>query len=118
MIKELTEVYKIPFKEERAKNIITSLSGGVGAGLLAGSGTVSAIIRVIPLIGQTAASISMPIFGGAVTYAIGKVFSQHLSTGGTLLDFDPAMARDAVAEQYQKGKDAILRKKAPQPSAA
>ena len=119
MIKELTALYKVDFKEERAKNIITALTSGVGAGLLSGSATVGAIIRVIPLIGQTAATITMPIFGGAVTYAIGNVFAQHLAVGGTLLDFDPAMARDAVAEAYQKGKDAILRKRAtPRSSAA
>jgi uncharacterized protein (DUF697 family) len=118
MIKELAEVYKVPFKEERAKNIITSVTGGVGAGLLATNPTIGGIIRVIPLVGQTAATLSMPIFGGAMTYAIGKVFARHLQEGGTLFDFDPKMARDSIADQYQKGKDAILRKKAPQPSAA
>ena len=118
MIKDLTDLYKVDFKEERAKNIITALTAGVGAGMLARSTTVGTLIRVIPIIGQTAATLTMPIFGGAVTYAIGNVFAQHLSAGGTLLDFDPAMARDAIAEQYQKGKDAIFRKKAARPSAA
>ena len=31
---------------------------------------------------------------GASTWAMGKVFTQHFATGGTLLDFDPDTMRE------------------------
>jgi len=43
----------------------------------------------IPLLGQACAVLTMPVSGGAATYALGMVFIQHFSSGGTFLNFDP-----------------------------
>lgn len=118
MIKDLSETYGIAFVEERGKTLAASLLGGVGAGMIARNTTVNTVVRAIPLIGQGAAMLSMSIFGGAATYALGKVFVQHFVAGGTLLDFDPETARHYVSEQYQKGKRAVLRQRTPAAAAA
>jgi hypothetical protein len=47
----------------------------------------------------------MPVFAGAATYAIGKVFIQHFEAGGTLLDFEPAKVREHFRQQFEKGRD-------------
>jgi uncharacterized protein (DUF697 family) len=118
MIKELADTYGIEFVEERGKTLAAALLGGVGAGMVARNMTVNTVIRAIPLIGQAAATLSMSIFGGAATYALGSVFTQHFVSGGTLLDFDPEKARAYVSEQYQKGKRAVLRQRAPAAASA
>ena len=113
MIKELSDVYGVAFTEERGKAVVVSLAGGVTAGLLARSAGVGRLIRMIPLVGQTVGALSMSLFGGAFTYAIGRVYVQHLTTGGTLLDFEPEKARAFIAEEYQKGKRVVLRRREP-----
>jgi uncharacterized protein (DUF697 family) len=118
MIKELAEAYGVEWVEERGKTLAASLLGGVGAGMLARNVTVNTVIRAIPLVGQAAATLSMSIFGGAATYALGRVFTQHFVSGGTLLDFDPESARTYVSEQFQKGKRAVLRQRTPAAAAA
>ena len=112
MIKELSEVYGVDFIEERGKAVVAALMGGVGSGMIANSGTVLTVLKAIPLVGQAIASISMPIFGGAVTYAAGRVFIQHFASGGTLLTFDPQKARAFFRDQYEKGKRVVLRRPA------
>ena len=47
----------------------------------------------------------MPVFAGASTYAIGKVFIQHFESGGTFLDFEPAKVRAYFSQQFDKGRD-------------
>lgn len=118
MIKALTKTYEIDWVEERAKAIITSLTGGVATGMLARSVMLGTVIRMIPVIGQGVSMLSMPIFGGAVTYALGKVFAQHLAVGGTLLDLDLEKARKAMAEAFEKGKEAVLAKRGPKAKAS
>ena len=46
---------------------------------------------------------SASAFGGATTYAVGKVFIQHFEMGGTLLNFNPDEVRKYFQEQYQQG---------------
>jgi hypothetical protein len=37
----------------------------------------------------------------AATYAIGMVFIQHFSSGGTLLDFEPPNYREFITREMQ-----------------
>lgn len=116
MVKELSAVYEVDYQEDRVKAIIGSLTGGAAAGLLGRSTVANTVLRTIPLIGQTVASLSMSVFGGATTYAVGKVFIQHYAAGGTLLDFDPDKARAFFSEQYEKGKRMVTRKRGVEPT--
>jgi uncharacterized protein (DUF697 family) len=124
MIKELSVEYGVEFDEDRGKAIVASLTGGVTSGVIARSMGVITFLKAIPLVGQSVAALSMSIFGGAATYAIGKVFIQHYASGGTMLDFDTETVRKFFSEQYQKGKNLVMRKSAsdtapaPAPTAA
>ena len=117
MIKELSLHYGVEFKEDRGKAIVGSLAGGISTGLLAQNPAATGILRAIPLVGQTIASLGMSVFGGAFTYAVGQVFVQHFATGGTMLDFDAAKAKTFVSEQYEKGKQMLRRKPAAEAAA-
>lgn len=112
MIRELSTHYGVEFKEDRGKAIVGALAGGLSTGLLAQNPVATGVLRAIPLVGQTIASLSMSAFGGAFAYAVGQVFIQHYATGGTMLDFDSTKARTFIGDQYQKGRQMLRRKPA------
>ncbi|MBF0535736.1 MAG: GTPase, partial [Nitrospirae bacterium] len=68
------------------------------------SSTVASLLKFIPVIGYTTASLSISIVGGASTYALGKVFVQHFESGGTFLDFDPMAVKEYFAKEFKEGQ--------------
>ncbi len=101
MLSEISKIYEIKFSENAGKTIIASLLGGVTAGTLTRSSFTS-FIKSIPIIGILG-SLSMPIYSGAATWAIGKVFIQHFASGGTFLTFDPQKVKDYFNELFKQG---------------
>jgi hypothetical protein len=57
--------------------------------------------------------LTLTVFAGAVTYAIGKVFEQHFESGGTFLDFKAEQYKTYFAQMYQEGKDVVIKKHQP-----
>jgi len=103
MVKELADHYTVPFSEHRGKSIVSALVGSVAARSLAG-GTAGSLLKAVPVVGTLLGSVAMPIFAGATTYAIGKVFIQHFASGGTFLDFDPKSVEAFFEEKLAEGK--------------
>ena len=103
MLKQLSDLYGVPFREDRIKNICSALVGGLGAPVVGGTVGLSAI-KFVPVIGPIVALLAMPASSAALTYAVGKVFVQHFASGGTFLDFDPKTVREHFAKQYEEGK--------------
>lgn len=101
MLSEISKIYEIKFSENAGKTIIASLLGGVTAGTLTRSSFTS-LVKSIPIIGILG-SLSMPIYSGAATWAIGKVFIQHFASGGTFLTFDPQKVKDYFNELFKQG---------------
>jgi uncharacterized protein (DUF697 family) len=110
MLHGLSQHYDVKFKENAGKSIIAALTGTLTADALRGS-TLTSFIKSIPLVGVIG-SVSMPIYTGAITYAIGKVFIQHFESGGTFLDFDPQKVKDYFAKLYEDGKKVATNLKA------
>jgi uncharacterized protein (DUF697 family) len=103
MISEISKVYGVEFKENRAKNIISSLFSSVSANTFA-YGTVGSAIKSIPLVGTLVGSVSMSFFSGAFSYALGTVFINHFEKGGSFLDFDAEKMKANFGEMFKKGK--------------
>lgn len=103
MISEISNVYGVEFKENRAKNSISALFSSVSANTFA-YGTVGSAIKSIPLVGTLVGSITMPFFSGAFAYALGSVFINHFENGGTFLDFDSEKVKTQFGEMFRKGK--------------
>ncbi|MCB0706185.1 MAG: DUF697 domain-containing protein [Saprospiraceae bacterium] len=99
MIKQLCRVYDVNFSETQGKAIVTSLTSSTIARVTAGS-----LIKIIPGVGSLLGGVTVSIFAGASTYALGEVFKKHFESGGTILDFDPARLRKMYKEQFEKGK--------------
>jgi uncharacterized protein (DUF697 family) len=94
MIRDLSRVYGIPFRKHLAKSLIGSLLGNIGAG---------GLIKFVPGLGSVLGGGALAVSGGAATYALGKVFTQHFDQGGTLLNFDPVASRAYFRSYYEQG---------------
>jgi uncharacterized protein (DUF697 family) len=104
MLRRLSEIYNVPFSENRGKSIIASLAGSV---LPASTATTTAMgvtsaLKTLPGIGTAISSLTMAAVSAGATWVIGKVFIQHFASGGTLLDFNPPDYREFIKTQKEK----------------
>jgi uncharacterized protein (DUF697 family) len=104
MLRRLSEIYKVPFADNRGKSIIASLAGAI---IPASTATTTAmtfgsLIKGIPVIGSTVGALTMPLYSACATFVIGKVFQKHFASGGTLLDFNPPDYREFIKAQQEK----------------
>lgn len=95
MIRTISQLYHVEFRENVVKSIIGSLVGSIG--------TVS-LVKAIPVIGTMLGGVTVSVAGAASTYALGKVFTQHFDQGGTLLNFDPIQSREYFAKEFEAGR--------------
>lgn len=98
MLRDLAGLYDVPFKKQLAQSIIGSLVGNIG--------TVGAV-KLIPGLGSLLGGGAVAVSGGAATYALGKIFTQHFSQGGTLLTFDPVKSQQYFQQLYEEGKASV-----------
>jgi uncharacterized protein (DUF697 family) len=97
MLKQVSAIYEIPFDDERGRSIVAALIGGL-AGTNLGYGLGRNLLKAVPFVGPVLGGFSVSAMGGAVTWAVGRVFMQHFASGGTLLDFDP----DAMRQHFKR----------------
>ncbi|MBF0573054.1 MAG: DUF697 domain-containing protein [Desulfamplus sp.] len=102
LVQSLCKIYDVPFMKNIGKTLVTTLVGG---GLpVHASPFLASLVKNIPLIGTTTGAVTLSVVGGSCTYAIGKVFTQHFESGGTLLNFDPEEMRDYFQSYYKEGE--------------
>lgn len=99
MVRRISQLYDVPFSENRGKALIASLAGAL-IPASSGIGAASAL-KFVPIVGTLAAGFVMPVLSAGATYAIGKAFIEHFASGGTLLDFNPPDYRDFVRAQKE-----------------
>lgn len=100
MIRTISNIYGIDFKETEGKALVSSLTGSGLSRLGA-----NALLKLIPGFGSMLGGVSMSIVSGASTYALGQVFKRHFAIGGTFLDFDTDRFQRYYDEQFEKGKN-------------
>jgi uncharacterized protein (DUF697 family) len=98
MVRQMSKIYELEFSEAGLKTWISTLSGS----LLSKLGAEA--IKLIPGVGQVIGGVTMAVFSGASTYAIGQVFLRHFEEGGNLKDFDTEKFKTYYEEQFEKGK--------------
>ncbi len=103
MLGQLSRHYGQEFTENRGKNYVAALLGGILPTKLA-MGSVGTWLKCLPVVGPVVGALATPAFAAAATHAVGRVFIQHYESGGTFLDFDPAAAAGEMQEEYEKGK--------------
>ena len=95
MVRSISKLYHVEFKENIVKSIIGSLVGALGT---------AGVLKAIPGAGQIIGGITAAATSAAATYALGKVFTQHFDQGGTLLDFDPVKSREFFEKEFEAGR--------------
>ncbi len=98
MVRQMAKVYELDLADAGLKTWIGALSGS----LLSKLGAEA--VKLIPGVGPVIGGISMAIFSGASTYAIGQVFLKHFEEGGNLQNFDTDKFRVFYEAQFEKGK--------------
>ena len=104
MVRQLCKLYGLSFKESEGKALVSALTSSGLAKIAA-----RAVIKLIPGFGQIVGGVTLAIFSGASTYALGEVFKRHFETGGTILDFDAEGLKKMYDEKFEKGRE-IARK--------
>ena len=99
MLRRISQIYDVPFTENRSKSLIAGLAGSMIPASSA-MGTAS-LIKGVPLVGTLVSAIAMPALSAGATYAIGMAFIQHFASGGTLLDFKPGSYREFIKAQKE-----------------
>jgi uncharacterized protein (DUF697 family) len=103
MLRLLSANYRVPFYRDIVKKLISSLLGGIIPASLAT--IVGGGMRLVPVVGPIIGVLSMPVFSGATTLAIGKIFLQHFESGGTFLDFEPAKVRAYFRQEFEASQE-------------
>ena len=99
MLRRISQIYGVPFAENRGKALIASLAGSM---IPASSGIGAAsIVKSVPVVGTAISAIAMPVLSAGATYAIGMTFIQHFASGGTLLDFNARDYREFIKAQKE-----------------
>ena len=108
LLKELADVYGVPFRANAGKTAVAALLGGLTAGGAAHgllmSGLFHGLVRSVPVVGQLVGWATLPTFAAAVTYAVGRVFDQHFASGGTFLTFDPKKVEAFFREKFEEAR--------------
>jgi uncharacterized protein (DUF697 family) len=104
MLRRLSEIYGVPFSENRGKSVLASVAGAV---IPASTATTTAMgvgsfMKGLPGLGTAIGALTMPVVSAGATWIIGKVFMQHFASGGTLLDFNPPDYREFIKAQKEK----------------
>jgi uncharacterized protein (DUF697 family) len=109
MLKQLAEYYGKDYNNEQGKSLASSL---IGATL---SKAGASAIKAIPGVGTVIGITAQVLLAGAGTYALGRVFENHFSGGGTLSSFNTENMKKVYEEYLEKGKQIVkdLKKDAP-----
>lgn len=79
MVKQLSDLYEVPFKRERTRSIIVALMGGtVPTGLAAAA--ASTLVFIVPGAGLAGLAVSS-LSAAALTRGIGLIFVDHFESG-------------------------------------
>ncbi|MEM7695457.1 MAG: YcjF family protein [Pseudomonadota bacterium] len=102
MMAKISELYDVPFSDDAARKIVISLIGGavpVGVGASAAS-----LLKSVPGLGSMTGAAGVILVGGATTYATGRLYAEHLASGGTVATLKGPAVKARFKELLAQGK--------------
>lgn len=109
MVYDLCKIYDVPFKQRRARAILSGLVGG-GVTTASSAALSSVLMKQVPIVGTTLAAITQPAMSYATTHAIGAVFVRHFESNGTLMTMSVDALKASYQEQLAKAKSVFGKK--------
>ncbi|MEI7711673.1 MAG: DUF697 domain-containing protein [Rhodospirillales bacterium] len=101
MAHQICGIYGVTLRQNAVKTAVLSLLGSMMPVALAG-GLISGL-KAIPGLGTLSGAAGVSLLGGAMTYAIGSVFQQHLESHDSLIDFDPTKVKSVMRREFDAG---------------
>ena len=106
MIFDLCKIYDVPCEKNSTYAIGSGLMAAIVAGGLA-QGIKKLMLSSAPTVGPVISLASEPAIFFAATFALGRVFIQHLENQGTLKDFDFTGLKPLVRRQFSQSSQAF-----------
>ncbi len=103
MLYKLCKLYEVPFAQESLHATIGTLISGT-LPVIISSSAVGSALKAVPFLGTALGIATVPALSLAATLALGRVFTNHFETGGTLLDFDTEKMRAHFQTEFEKAK--------------
>lgn len=104
MIHSFSKLYGKEFSENRSKALITSLVGGVLPVTLM---RVVSLTKIVPGIGSVVGTVGMVTMGGASTYALGRVLTQHYESGHSLDQLSAKSVKKSFTKELKAGRKIV-----------
>lgn len=106
MVIELCKLYEVPYIKKMFVTVLTCLSSSILALTIGRAGL--SFIKMIPGV-NLVGFWGMPVFSGASTYALGKIFQKHFEAGGKMNDMDPKTLKEDFRRFMGEGKTVVLK---------
>ncbi len=106
VLASLAALYEISFSKSQARLIVTSLLGSVGSTVLVGA-ALGSVAKFVPIFGTLVGAASMPVAGGVITRALGRLAIDHFEAGGNLETFDLDVAQKAFLDKLAEARAAV-----------
>ena len=82
MMRELTDLYDIPYHDKQIRSrVVVAISGSIPRFMASG-------IKIIPFVGTLIGEALVPVLSAATTLALGQALIKHFEEGGDLDDFN------------------------------
>jgi len=104
MIRELANLYNVPFSKEIGRSVIAGVIGGGVPFLVSSLGVVGSTLKAVPFVGSYIGAAIMPGLSTLTTIALGRLFTSHFEAGGNLLNLDVKEMREHFRREFEKAK--------------
>ncbi len=101
MIHSFSKLYEQKFSENHSRTFITSMLGGALPYTFL---RMASLVKLVPGVGTVVGTTSMVTIGGASTYALGKVLTQHFESGKSLEELSPKAVKGTFSKEMKAGK--------------
>jgi len=107
--KELANHYGVDYREEQVKGIVVALLGAYTS-TAAATTAAAGLAKLVPGLGAVVGVVTLPFVAGAITFAVGKIFVQHLESGGTFLSLEARDVQAGFLREVERGKQVVSAK--------
>lgn len=103
LVRKLSALYGVEFKEGSAKKIMASVIGA-GAGTLA-TPLVESVVGLVPIIGWPLVIGTKPALNAATTYALAQMFVTHFERGGSFVGANVEVMKSDFAAAFKNSRE-------------
>ncbi len=106
MLSEIAKIYGQSIGDNKLRSIVSSVLSALLPHAFGRTAGVS-LFKSIPVLGQVAAAVILPVTSAAATYAVGTIFIKHFASGGSFLTIDLSSMKSQMKEKMaeaRKGK--------------